>query len=66
MTEQITPAILTRKKAAAYIGICTTTLDRLGDLPRVPIRGRVFYRPVDIEAWLAKNAKPKNGETVKA
>jgi hypothetical protein len=64
MTEQITPAVLTRKKAAAYIGVCTTTLDRLADLPRVPIRGRVFYRPADIEAWLAKNAKPKSAKAV--
>jgi hypothetical protein len=59
MTNQLTTAILTRKAAAAYMGICTTTLDRLDNLPRVSIRGRVFYRPMDIEAWLEKNAKPK-------
>jgi hypothetical protein len=66
MTNQLTPAVLTRKAAAGYIGVCTTTLDRLDDLPRVNIRGRVFYRPADIETWLAKNAKPKNGKTAKA
>jgi hypothetical protein len=59
MTNQLTPAVLTRKAAAAYIGVCTTTLDRLADLPRVNIRGRVFYRPADIETWLERNAKPK-------
>jgi hypothetical protein len=59
MTNQTTPAVLTRKAAAAYIGICTTTLDRLADLPCVSVRGRVFYRPADIETWLEKNAKPK-------
>jgi hypothetical protein len=59
MTNQLTPAVLTRKAAADYIGVCTTTLDRLSDLPCVPIRGRVFYRPADIEAWLEKHAKPK-------
>jgi hypothetical protein len=66
MTNQTTSAVLTRKAAAAYIGICTTTLDRLADLPRVNIRGRVFYRPADIETWLEKQAKPKNGKTAKA
>jgi hypothetical protein len=66
MTNQLTPAVLTRKAAANYIGVCTTTLDRLCDIPRVSIRGRVFYRPADIETWLAKNAKPKNGKIAKA
>jgi hypothetical protein len=61
----VTRSVLTRKKAAAYLGICCTTLDRIDDLPRVPIRGRVFYRPADIETWLEQNAKPKNGKTVK-
>jgi hypothetical protein len=59
MTNQLAPAVLTRKAAANYIGICTTTLDRLSDIPRVNIRGRVFYRPADIENWLEKQAKPK-------
>jgi hypothetical protein len=62
MTNQLTPVVLTRKAAASYIGVCTTTLDRLDDLPRVPIRGRVFYRPADIETWLEKNAKPRTGK----
>jgi hypothetical protein len=62
MTNQLTPAVLTRKAAAAYMGICTTTLDRLDNLPRVTIRGRVFYRPVDIDQWLARNAKPKTSK----
>jgi hypothetical protein len=66
MTNQTAPAVLTRKAAAAYIGICCTTLDRLDDLPCVSVRGRVFYRPADIESWLEKNAKPKNGKTAKA
>jgi hypothetical protein len=66
MTNQLTPAVLTRKAAANYIGVCTTTLDRLADLPRVNIRGRIFYRPADIETWLEKNAKPKNRKTAKA
>jgi hypothetical protein len=59
MTNQLTPAVLTRKAAATALGICCTTLDRIDDLPRVNIRGRVFYRPADIENWLERNAKPK-------
>jgi hypothetical protein len=62
MTNQLTPAVLTRKAAAAYIGVCTTTLDRLADLPRVNIRGRIFYDPADIETWLEKQAKPKSAK----
>jgi hypothetical protein len=62
MTNQLTPAVLTRKAAAAYIGVCTTTLDRLDNLPRISIRGRVFYRPTDIDQWLARNAKPKTSK----
>jgi hypothetical protein len=65
MTNQLIPAVLTRKAAAGCLGVCVTTPDRLADLPRVNIRGRVFYRPVDIETWLAKNAKPKNGKPAK-
>jgi hypothetical protein len=63
MENTITPAPLSRKQAANYLGVCTTTLDRLADLPRVNIRGRVFYRPVDIETWLEKNAKPRTGKS---
>jgi hypothetical protein len=63
---EVTRSVLSRKNAAVALGICCTTLDRLADLPRVNIRGRVFYRPADIETWLEKNAKPKNGKTAKA
>jgi hypothetical protein len=66
VSPEVTRSVLTRKNAAAVLGICCTTLDRLDDLPRVNIRGRVFYRPVDIETWLAKNAKPKNGKIAEA
>jgi hypothetical protein len=66
MINQIAPAVLSRKCAAAYIGVCTTTLDRINDIPLVRVRGRIFYRPTDLDTWLAKNAKPKNGKTVKA
>jgi hypothetical protein len=59
---EVTRSILSRKDAAAYIGVCRTTLDRLLDLPRVNIRGRVFYRSVDIEKWLEQNAKPKTAK----
>jgi hypothetical protein len=66
VSAEVTRSVLTRKAAATYIGVCITTLDRLADLPRVPIRGRIFYRQTDIDNWLERNAKPKNGKPAKA
>jgi hypothetical protein len=57
--EEVTRMVITKKEAAARLSICVTTLDRIDDLPRVNIRGRVFYRPADIETWLEQNAKPR-------
>jgi hypothetical protein len=62
VSTEVTRSVLTRKDAAATLGICCTTLDRIDDLPRVPIRVRVFYRPADIETWLEKQAKPKTAK----
>jgi hypothetical protein len=43
--------ILSRKKAAAFLGICLTTLDRL-DIPRTKIRHRVMYRRDVLDRWI--------------
>jgi hypothetical protein len=52
--------LLTREKAAAYLGgICLTTLSRLA-IPQVKIRRRIFYKRVDVEKWIAKHtSKPE-------
>ena len=43
--------ILTRKEAAAFIGICQNTLDLL-DIPKTRVRRRVFYKPDETNRWL--------------
>jgi len=48
-TENI--EILSRKKAAAFLGVCLTTLDRL-DIPKTRIRHRVMFRRDVLERWV--------------
>lgn len=43
---------LNRTEAAAYIGVCLTTLGRL-DVPRTKIRKKVFYKKTTLDSWLA-------------
>jgi len=45
--------IISRKKAAAFLGICLTTLDRL-DIPRTKIRHRVMYRRDVLDKWIVE------------
>jgi len=57
-----TVEVLSRKKAAAFLGICLTTLDRL-DIPKTKIRHRVLYKHDVLIKWIddhtekAKKAK---------
>jgi len=56
-TTQITQPVkevMSRTAAAAYIGVCKTTLDRL-NIPRTQVRRRVLYRKEILDKWLAKN-----------
>jgi hypothetical protein len=53
---QSTGEVLSRKAAAEYLGICTTTLDRL-DIPRIQIRRRVLFQKEAIDKWLKENTK---------
>jgi hypothetical protein len=48
-TENI--EILSRKKAAAFLGICLTTLDRL-DIPRTKVRHRVMFKREVLDKWI--------------
>ena len=43
--------ILTRKQAAAFIGVCQNTFDML-DIPRTKVRRRVFYKRDVLLHWL--------------
>jgi hypothetical protein len=55
--------IMSRKKAAAFLGICLTTLDRL-DIPRTKIRHRVMYRRDVLDRWLVEQTE--KGKRAKA
>jgi len=48
---EINTNILSRKQAAAFLGICTVTLDRL-DIPRTKIRHRVMYKRDVLNKWI--------------
>jgi predicted DNA-binding transcriptional regulator AlpA len=50
-TDFGTPDILSRREAAAVLGICRATLDRL-DIPRTRIRHRVMYKRDAINKWI--------------
>jgi len=52
--------VFSRKKAADFLGICLTTLDRL-DIPRTKIGYKVFYRRDLLDKWLIEKTEKKNG-----
>jgi excisionase family DNA binding protein len=58
MTTTILPTkeVLSRAEAAAYLGICKTTLDRL-DIPKTQIRRRVLFRKETLDKWLTKQTE---------
>jgi len=56
-----TPDVLSRREAAALLGICKATLDRL-DIPRTRIRHRVMYKRDVITKWIDDHTeKAKRG-----
>ena len=50
------PDILSRREAAAYLGVCKTTLDRLG-IPRTRVRHRVMYKREVINKWIDEHTE---------
>jgi hypothetical protein len=50
-TDFGTPDILSRREAAAFLGVCRATLDRL-DIPKTRIRHRVMYKRVVLTKWI--------------
>jgi len=52
MTAQPAKEVMSREEAAAYIGICKTTLDRIDDIPKIQIRKRVLFKKEAIDKWL--------------
>jgi excisionase family DNA binding protein len=55
MTTQ-TKDVMSRREAAAYIGIGKSTLDRL-NIPKIQIRRRVLFQKEAIDKWLKENTK---------
>jgi hypothetical protein len=53
--------ILSRKEAAAFLGICLSTLDRL-DIPRIKIRDRVLYKREVLKKWTDEHTENKDGK----
>ena len=45
--------IMSRKEAAKYLGVCVTTLDRLG-IPNTRARYRVLYMREELCKWVAR------------
>ena len=61
-TDFGTSDILSRREAAAFLGICKTTLDRL-DIPRTKIRRRVMYKRDVLSNWIDDHTeKSKKGK----
>ena len=58
-----TPDILSRREAAAVLGICKATLDRL-DIPRTKIRHRVMYKRDVINKWIDDHTEKVKGGKV--
>ena len=55
-----TSDILSRREAAAVLGICKATLDRL-DIPRTRIRHRVMYKRDVISKWIDDHTEKTKG-----
>jgi len=51
MATQPAKEVMSRREAAAYIGIGKSTLDRL-NIPKIQIRRRVLFQKETIDKWL--------------
>ena len=52
MTPIMENPVLSRKEAAAYLGVHLNTVDRW-DIPRIRIGGRTLFRQKTLEKYLA-------------
>jgi len=56
--KELQESVLSRTAAAAFLGVCKTTLDRM-KIPRIKVRRRVLYRQSVLIDWLEKNTETK-------
>jgi len=59
-----TPELLSRKEAAAHLGVCLTTLDRL-DIPRTRVRHRVIFKRDVLNKWIDEHTEKTKAGNVK-
>jgi len=59
--EELKADILTRPQAAAFIGVCQNTFDKL-DIPRTKVRSRVFYKREVLLLWLDQQTEKGKGK----
>jgi len=52
--------LLSRTQASEFLGVCKTTLDRLG-IPSIKLRRRVLYRPAELDTWLMAHTQRQEG-----
>jgi len=60
-TDSKVKDVMNRREAAAYLGICLSTLDRL-DVPRLRMRHRVAYKREELNKWIDSNLERKRGK----
>ena len=53
--------ILTRPQAAAFIGVCQNTFDKL-DIPRTKVRRRVFFKREMLLLYLDQQTEKSRGK----
>jgi len=53
-----TADVLSRREAAAFLGVCTTTLDRL-DIQRIRVRHRVMFKREVLKKWIDDHSENK-------
>jgi len=58
MNNELSERVLSLKEAAAFVGVCKTTLGRM-NIPRVKIRRKVLYQKSVLLRWLEENTSLK-------
>jgi hypothetical protein len=59
-TDFGTPDILSRREAAAMLGICRATLDKL-DIPKTRVRHRIMYKRDVLRKWIDDHTDKEKG-----
>ena len=55
--------ILSRAETATYLHIGLSSLDKIKDLPRIPIGRRIVFRKPDLDKWLDSRTQVRGGQS---